>query len=401
MNATTQTVPAHVPASRVFFFDYHHDQSMRGDVHGTVTKLQRELPSIFYSPANGGHWVITRFDLLEQVIKDTGNFSSVQTQLPLLPVPKIEIPLHLDPPAHTPFRVLLMRYFSSAAVKEWTGLIRATAEELVGSVRPAGACDFAAEIGTPFPISIFGRIMGLPPERLEDLRGLVVSFASGAHDIEKTLQTIDAIEQVVRELIVSRRREPRNDLISHLIAEKVEGRAMSEHELESVCFQLLIAGLDTVASTAAYVFRHLAEAPALQAELSQRPDRIPDFLEESMRMYGVVNTVRTAKCDVQVGDVLVRAGEAILCMLPAAGRDDRRNPEPDSFRLDRQSRQHMLFGGGVHLCLGHFLARIELRILVEEWLRNIPSFRLQSNFTPEYRLGGMTALLSLPLEWTP
>jgi cytochrome P450 len=166
-----------------------------------------------------------------------------------------------------------------------------------------------------------------------------------------------------------------------------------------MCFQLLIAGLDTVASTAAYVFQHLATEPELQAELAVHPDRIPDFLEEAMRMYGVVNTVRTAKRDVQVGDMFVRAGEPILCMLPAAGRDEQRNSQPDTFRLDRRSRQHMLFGGGAHLCVGHFLARIELRVLVEEWLKKIPSFGRKAGFRPEYRLGGMTSLIALPLEW--
>jgi cytochrome P450 len=105
------------------------------------------------------------------------------------------------------------------------------------------------------------------------------------------------------------------------------------------------------------------------------------------------------KHDVTIGDMQLHAGDPILCLLPMAGLDDRKNPEPEEFRIDRVKPQHLIFGGGVHTCLGHILARRELKVLTEEWLKRIPCFQLQRDFRPEYRLGQQTALEHLFIEW--
>jgi cytochrome P450 len=372
---TAPEVPQYVPSDRVCPFNPYTDHRMRENLHEGLAALQRERPDIFYTPTNGGHWVATRFELLERILKDHENFSSVQTQVPLLPKPWIQIPLHLDPPAHTPYRMLLMRYFSGPAIRSWEHHIREDAVRLVDEFAPRGRCEFAEDIALHFPVSVSMKIMGWPIGRMNDFRDLAVKFFSGLTDVDQTMLNITAIQREVKALIVERRERPDDGLVSQLISAQIEERRLSFEELESICFILFLAGLDSVASTATFLFHHLAQTPDLQQTLGADLRRIDDFLEEGMRKFGMVSTVRTARHDVKVGDVDVRAGDPILCV-PLAGLDERRNPNPAAFRLDRPGRQHMIFGGGVHLCIGNALARRELRILTEVWLQRIPRFKL-------------------------
>jgi cytochrome P450 len=128
---------------------------------------------------------------------------------------------------------------------------------------------------------------------------------------------------------------------------------------------------------------------------------IEPFIEEAMRKFGIVNIVRVTKQEVQIGDALLRPGEPVMCLLPMAGLDPAKNPDPEKFMIERPGRQHLIFGGGVHTCLGNALARRELKVLTQEWLAAIPRFGLQPGFRPQYRLGQQTSLEHLLLQWSP
>jgi cytochrome P450 len=159
-----------------------------------------------------------------------------------------------------------------------------------------------------------------------------------------------------------------------------------------------MAGMDTVANAASFMFYYLALRPDLQAEIHTNPAIIPDFVEESLRMYGIVNTPRQVREDVELGGVKMKKGEMVYVMLSLAGRDDRLVQDPDRFDLTRKSHPHMVFGGGPHMCAGQYLARVELRVLVEEWFKRYKSFGLAPGYEAEFRSWQVMALSHLELE---
>jgi cytochrome P450 len=189
-------------------------------------------------------------------------------------------------------------------------------------------------------------------------------------------------------------------LLSKLLAETVLGRPLTLSELQSMGYLLFLAGLDTVANALSFAFRHLATDPALQQRLAADPARIPDFVEESLRCYGVVNQTRIVCQDIEIAGVEFHEGDMVSCALPLAGLDERKNPDPERFDIDRKGREHIAFSTGAHTCIGNFLARAEMKIFTEEWLRRVPHFRVAPGATLTWRAGQVMALLTLPLEWS-
>jgi len=203
------------------------------------------------------------------------------------------------------------------------------------------------------------------------------------------------MEALIRERMVERR----EDLISRLLDEQVRGRSLTLEELKSICFLLFIAGLDTVANMMTFAFHHLARHPELQRTLASDPGRISDFVEESLRCYAIVNGTRIVKQDVEIAGAGFKVGDMVACSLPLAGMDERKNPNPMDFDIDRKNREHLAFSIGPHVCVGHYLARAEMKIFTEEWLKRVPQMRIVSGFKPDYRAGLVMALNHLPIEW--
>jgi cytochrome P450 len=293
-----------------------------------------------------------------------------------------------------------MQFFSRSAVERMEPRVREMARGLVDAAADKGRCEFIGSVAMPLPVKIFIELAGFDPANIAHFRNLAVRYLQDMSSIEKTMQNIGAIAREVANVVAQKRASPSSDLISDLLKQQIDGRSLTDEEIHSMCFLLFIAGLDTVVNAATFIFLHLAQSPDKQELLRGNPAKIPDYVEECFRMFGVVSTVRTARVDVDLGGVRVRAGEPLLCLLPLAGMDSRVNPHPGNFQLDRKDRTHMLFGGGVHLCLGHLLARLEIRVLIEEWLARIPSFRLTSGFVPVYQPGQIVSLASLELLWS-
>jgi cytochrome P450 len=398
MPETASVIPNHIAPDQVFFFDVYKDEQAKHDLHAGLFRLHAEAPDFFYTPANGGHWVATRYDLIADIVKDNERFSTVQTGVPKQEKPVILIPLHLDPPEHTPYRKILMRYFSAKAVASLESKVRAWARRLIDAVAGHGECDFVPALGVALPVSVFMEMMGLPFDRFADFRALVVEFFSNPPP-DRYAELTGLILTEMRAQIALHRRQSTDDLIGQLVAEEVDGRLLTPEELESICFLLLVAGLDTVANAAAFAFRYLATVPALQAQLAAGREDAAKFVEEAFRMFGVVNTSRVVKHDMSYAGAQLRAGDMVLCMLPLAGLDERRNASPLEFQLGRNNRSHMLFSNGAHLCVGHILAKLEMRVMVEEWLQRIPRFWTASGYIPNYRPGGVMALENLSLQW--
>ena len=176
-------------------------------------------------------------------------------------------------------------------------------------------------------------------------------------------------------------------------------RKLTDDELKSICFLLFIAGLDTVANAISFSMNFLAKDPAMQAKLAAEPESIRDFVEEALRRFSPVNGSRMVKKDFEYGGVLFKAGDMVCTSQPLAGLDERANPDPMTFDITRKERQHTAFSVGPHLCVGHYLARNEMRIFLEEWLQRIPRFRPAPDVKPKPRAGKVMSIKHVEVEW--
>lgn len=390
--------PPHVLPALVVDIDIYTDDRLLADPHLGWRSFHATAPDIFYTPRNGGHWVITRYDLMYDVLRDHEHFSNRELHIPKANSEHLFIPLSLDPPEHAPYRLALMRHFDRRVIASMEDTLRGWASRLIDRVADKGGCDFVESLGAGFPVSVFMELMGMPLERFDEFRSIVLEYFSNIPPERRNVLQ-DRIVEIMTALFESRRRERRDDLASKLLDEKVNGRPLTEHELQSIGFLLFLAGLDTVANAITFSFRHLASDPALQKQLREHPERIVDFVEESLRRYAVVNQTRIVKRDIDIGDAHFRVGDMVLCPLTMAGLDDRKNPTPETFDIDRPNRQHITFSTGAHNCAGTALARAEMRIFTEEWLKRVPECSIAPGAALQWRAGTVMALGNLPLTW--
>lgn len=398
MASACAEIPAHVRPEQVVDYDYFDDPRLEGDVHIGMRSLHFDAPDVFYSPRNGGFWVVTRHDLMKEVLRDTEHFSNRELSIPKSNSPNLMIPLNLDPPEHLPFRMVLMRQFDRKVITGLEPRLRNWANHLIDRVIEMGECEFAEDVGAGFPVSVFMELMGLPLERFEEFRGVVHEYFS-VIPTPRRIELQETIIGIMRHYFDERRHAPRDDLISRLTQEEVKGRPLTDGELDSIGFLLFIAGLDTVANTLTFTFHYLAKRPDLQAELVANPERMTGFVEEALRRFSIVNQTRIVKKDFDFAGGSFRVGDMVACPLALAGLDDRRNADPEAFLIDRPQRAHLAFSIGPHTCVGNILARAEMRVFTEEWLKRIPAFELSPGRSPKWRSGGVMALSDVYLRW--
>lgn len=396
MSATE--IPGHIPADRIFDVDLF-DEMLCVDVHQQLAQFRHKYPDVFFTPRNGGHWIVQRQDLINSVVSKTEDFSSRQQQLPPIE-PAIELfPLTLDPPESTPYRLALMRHFGPKHINAMKEDVRALTIDLLDRIDPDQPFEFVRALGAGLPVTVFMTLMGLPIEQFDAFRNLVMEYFSLISD-ERRVELYLEIDAMMKALIDERRKNPGDDLVSRLLGEEINGKPFLTDDMNKVANLLFMAGMDTVANAAAHMFYYLSTRPEMQRAIAEDEALIPKFVEESLRMYGVVNTPRQVRRDTVLDGVAMKKGEMVVAMLTLAGRDERIVSDPDTFVLSRNSHPHMTFGGGPHVCVGQHLARLELRILAEEWFKRFRAYQLEPGFEVRFHPWIVIQLSSLRLQVT-
>lgn len=401
MATIAREIPSHVKPEQVFEFDIYADPRIDDDVQGTYNAALKDAPDIFWTPLNGGHWMIQKHDLIAEIVKNPAVFSAREMQIPRVENPPYMIPLSVDPPDNVPYRHALMPKFSPREVAAMEPKMREMAVSIIEDVMAKGECDFIGDVSARFPVSVFMELMGLPLEKLREFRSIADTYFNARTD--EDIQAVSAqIFAIFNELIAIRKESPDEDLISHLIGVELEGgRKLTQDEILAMCFVLFLGGMDTVTNVTGFGFQYLATDPELQKRLAADPSLSAQFAEESLRMFGVIGTPRLVVEDHDAYGVSFRKGEMVLNILCQSGRDDTKLDEPNVFNIDREKKPHLNFSTGPHLCLGHALARAEMRVLVEEWVKRIPGFRAKPGVKHGFRIGTVMAIESLPIEWDP
>jgi cytochrome P450 len=395
--------PAHVPEAHVVDFDYLHPDLSDQDVYQALKRLH-DGPDIQWTPRNGGHWIVTRADDIRWVQESYALFSHEEKFIPRGTVKVHMPPLTVDPPLHARYRAIYNPFFTAARVAAMAQQARALTIELADGLRPRGQCDFVTEFARIMPVVMFLGIVDLPLDRREQFVEWGVGFV-GATDQVGRDRNLAAISAYLREVIDQRYRHPGEDLLSKIAAWRDNPRFNGEDEVIGMAVLIFLGGLDTVANLLSFTAMHLAEHPEHRRRLRAEPGIVPRAAEEYIRRFGLSNTGRLITEDVERKGVRMLADEMILVPIGAASVDEREYPDPFTVDFDRPQTlfhnepSHNTFGHGPHKCVGRPLARIELVVFLEEWLRLIPDFRLDPDYRPQTRMGGVNGVESLRLRW--
>lgn len=384
----------------VYEFDYIADPALLEDCHARYWQIRNEAPPLFWTPANGGHWVCNTGKAVNHVVRHPELFSSRFLSIPPNPNQPKMIPEMLDPPEHRPWRQMLRPFFESKAIEPLEARIAAWTDRLLDDVLPQGECEFVSAVASRLPVAVFMELFGFPMEKFDEFRALVVAFFNARATPEQRNGLGQTIAGHLAELIQARMATPQDDMISKIIASEVDGRAITFEEMMSIGFLMFLAGLDTVTNAMSFGMRHLAHDEALRGRVIEDPARIPDMVEELMRRYAFVATPRTVVADTELEGIRLQAGDSILAPLPLVGWDEALNPDPAAVSIERPWYRHAGFGSGIHTCLGLHLARLELVIFYRAWFARVGHFSQIPKGDETCRGGSVLALEHLHLAWT-
>jgi cytochrome P450 len=398
--SASSVIPSHVSAMHVYDFDFISDPGLVIDPHVRTQDLIASSPRVFFTPRNGGHWVVTGRDEAFQVAKNTEVFSSRKMALPPLEDEPVQIPINLDPPVHASYRMVLNVAFAPKPIAELEDSIRELTNQLIDEVIEEGGCEFVQAVAEPLPVAVFLKMMGIPFSRLEEFRCWVMAILAVPKDPSHTREWgYNSVIEAMSQIICERMEKRGDDLVSRMLDADINGAPPSFEEMVGFCLLLVIAGLDTVVNGMSFGLRHLAVDHEMQARLRANPALIPEAVEELLRRYTFTLPGRIVAKDADLLGVSFKEGDRVLLMLPAVGLDSEYFPEADKADLDRSNKLHMAFNSGPHRCAGSHLARLELRVLYEEWLRRMPQFSLSSERPPKFTGGHVFGVSELYLSW--
>ena len=309
------------------------------------------------------------------------------------------VPIAFDPPEHTRFRKILQPFFSPHTLGAMLPSLQRQAIDIIDAAAANGHCEVIEDIAIPYPSQVFLTLFGLPLEDRDQLirwKDAVINMADRA-----TLEGVDltpALElfTYLNEAITKHRESPGQDILSQVLTGE---DALDDAEAIGLSFLFVLAGLDTVTSALASALLELAGNPDLRTTLRDDPEQVRVFVEEIVRLEPPAPIVpRYTTAEVTVGGITLPEGSPIRLCLAAINRDESDDISTNDVVMDKKVHRHWGFGGGPHRCLGSHLARIELTLIVNEWLRRVPDFEVEPSFTPQIVFPANTfALDRLPL----
>ena len=363
---------------------------------------------VAHSDRYHGMWVPLTHEYVAEVAYDTERFTSrgvVVSRGTMEDFPEGPIggapPITSDPPFHHHARRILLPPFAPKAIERWEPDVRVRCAELAAAIVASGAAEFdaASEYAQHIPVDVIARMLGLPVEDDELFRHFVHN-ALEAIDVptDERIAYSDELDAYLDERIAEHEVEPADDLLSYLLGVELFGERLSREHVRGCAVLLLLAGIDTTWSAIGSSLWHLATHPADRRRLVDQPELIPVAVEELLRAYAPVTMARFVAVDHDFHGCQMKRGDWVLLPFPAANRDPAAFDRPDDVIIDRLENRHAAFGLGIHRCLGSNLARLELRVAIEELLAAIPEFELADPEAVVWSVGQVRGPRALPLR---
>ncbi|MAJ12265.1 MAG: cytochrome P450 [Gammaproteobacteria bacterium] len=390
---------------------------------GFYEALQREEP--IYKMPETGIYVVTKYDDVAHILRDTETFSNVilamealqgdngrryQEMLKEKGWEHVHVLHRTDPPKHATHRKLVDRVFTAARVRDLVPAVEALAHELIDKFEHLGECDLIKDFALPLPGMILGEQLGLDKTQFARFQKWALAMLATSNEImsDERLREIAEIEldaqHYLSEVFESRRKNPTGDLISDLVHVTLEGEEpFTEHELQNLLNQLITGGYETTTSAIAHGLWLLIQNPVQYQKLRDKPELLKRFVDETLRIESPVQGImRTVTKDTSIRGVDLKKGDTVLLRFGAANQDGERFECPRSFDIERKnSATHLAFGGGIHVCLGQQLAKQEILIGIKVLMERLENFKLNADLPePSYVYSlNFRPLKALPIQF--
>ena len=336
----------------------------------------------------GGSWMPTNYEDMQAFVRMVPELSSRNVML-VSPPKSDEFdaelaeygssapPITSDPPEHIPMRRLILPLFTPKAVEGYRPFTEQLCHELIDGFIDQGSCDAALDYAVHIPAKTIAYIIGVDGDRTDEFVGWVRGLVEqGMQDPAKLIHYRHTIREFFAELVDARKAKPKDDLISNLLSQEINGQPIARKAVIAMCDLLLVAGIDTTWSSIGSALWHFAMNPGDRRRMAAEPELFPTAIEELLRFYSPVTMARVATEEIHVGDVTFKPGDKVLLNFPAANRDPEVFEDADKVVLDRQKNRHIAFGIGSHRCAGSNLARMEMDAALRLWFERIPEFEL-------------------------
>lgn len=387
------------------------------DPYPLYHQLRADDP-VHWSEVLGG-WMLTRYDDVFATLRDTRHFSNRGRMLSVLDhVPadtRDELRLfedHFtvglissDPPDHTRLRGLINRGFTPRVIEQLRPRIQVLVDDLLDRVIERGAMDVIRDLANPLPAIVIAELLGAPPDDRDRFKGWseeILAFQgtgrASPEVLARSQHGLHEMRTFLIDLLHDRRRAPRDDLLSQMVAAEADGDRLTEAELLTTCVTLLTAGHETTTNLIGNGVYTLLRHPDQMERLRANPSLMPTAIEEMLRYESPLQrNPRRVAADIELHGKRLRKGDFVLQILGAANHDPAQFPDPDRFDIERQPNRHIAFGFGVHFCLGAPLARLEAPIAIGTLLRRLPQLQLADAAVQWYEHGLLRGLRSLPV----
>lgn len=323
---------------------------------------------------DAGYWIVSRYDDVRSATLDVETFSSRTKMLPSNLIPD-RPPLTADGERHASYRRVFQPHFTVQRVAKWEPHVRQVCQEAIDRFKSSGTCDLAEDYAKKITLGFASAFMGISTDD-EDRFEHWIDDMFGSNDADARQNAALDFGAYIGTVIEEHRQHPVDDIVSVIVDSEFEGSKLEGEALIQAITLILFAALDTTWSALSAALWHLASNPEDRRRLSADAALLQPAIEELLRFYAPVALTREAASDTELDATKIRRGELLLMNWPSANRDERKFADADKVILDRKINPHLAFGIGPHRCLGSAVARLEMRVGVEEFLRNIPEFEL-------------------------
>ena len=398
---SAESLPDHVPEHLVRDFNMYGPPGIDKDFHEAWATLLQEDDScpLVWTQENEGHWLPTRTSIIEEILTDYSRFSSRSIILPKShSADHGLLPTTIDPPEHHFYRKTLNHSMAPAAVNAMGDDIRGIVTSLIDGFVDRGECNFTRDFADILPIRVFLSMMNLPEDDIPQTK----YWADQLIRPDGTITFADALQNLkdyIAPYVDERMGTDGTDMLSRMVNAEINGRRLTREEAIKLSIQVFIAGVDTVVNLLGFVFLFLARNEKHRLQISSGETTVSDAVEEILRRFPLVTVAREVTEDFEFHGVQLKAGDMVAAPTPLAGMDNAFTPNAVDVEFGRKQGNSLTFGRGAHTCPGKNLARVELRIAIEEWLKRIPDFDVAENSQVSFSSGIVGVVNELNLRW--
>ena len=393
-----------VPENLLSDFDLVADpEMMRNPQQRMTNALVNDERDIFYTPHNGGHWIVTNYEMGHEILSNPELYGSFPIGVPANyeQRPRL-IPLESDPQSHPRYRRLLLPVFAPNIISKMEDKIRQRTISVLEEALQSPEIDFLWDIAKPIPTGVFLEMLGLP----QHMQPQFFEWENGFYRAETVEARVDygqKIAQYLSQAAEDHVTNPRDDVMSMLLEVEVEGERLSRDEVDAICYLLFLAGVDTVAAMLTFIANYLAQNQDLYQKIKADKAFLETATDELLRMHAFINLNRICEADTEFHGVHFKQGDNIVVPSFVTDRDAATFPDPHNFNPERskvERNMHHAFGDGPHKCIGMHLAKLEVKIVLEEFAKRVEAFSITDESKISAHGGTTMGMDNLPITWT-